>query len=212
MSDKVAAFELPQLGDGSEQIVVSDDEDFVGRTLGAVEGGQKNARCVVAFAGFAATQVFKAQKSFELVVEGGDFRGSHSGRKRQDQPVALDRGRGEGGISGSLQVERPEAIVGVGAGSEGRKSGHQAKEVSDELSEEFPDRHGSRHGSRLLSWWTACLFPFQGLPLHPMHPGCRRTAQARGHAKYLKKKSLCQTRPKTAGLGSVYGRVQRTTI
>ena len=112
----------------------------------------------MAFARFTATQVFKAQKSFELVVEGGDFRGSHPGRKRQDQPVALDRGRGEGGIPGSLQVERPEAIVGVGAGGEGRKSGHQAKEVSDELSEKLPDRHGSR----LLSWWTACLFPFQG--------------------------------------------------
>src|SRR6266403_1900547 len=116
--DQVAAFELCKVRDGGEEIVVADNEDFVGRTGGGIDGSQKDTRCVTAVAGFTTAQIFKMEEGFELVVESGDFRGGYAGRKRQDYSIALNLGRGKSGVSRGMQVQGPEAIIGVGAGGE----------------------------------------------------------------------------------------------
>ena len=137
MLDQVAALELRKARDGGEQIVVADDENLVGRTLGGIEGGQQDARGIVAIAGFAAAQILKMQEGFELVVKRGDFGGGYAGRKRQSQPVALEFGRRKSGISRGFQVQRPEAVVGVGAGRERQQRSGEAEEVSDDLPKEI---------------------------------------------------------------------------
>jgi len=112
--------------DRCEQIVVADNENFVGRAGGRIEGRQQDARGVIAAAGFAAAQIFKMEEGLELVVKSGDFSGGDAGRKRQNELVALDFRRGKNGVSRGLQVQRPEAIVSVGAGGESQQRSREA--------------------------------------------------------------------------------------
>src|SRR5229473_252382 len=48
--DQIAAFELSKVRDGGEQIVVADNEDFVGRTCDGIDGRQQDARGVISAA------------------------------------------------------------------------------------------------------------------------------------------------------------------
>ena len=77
------------------------------------------------------------QEGFELIVERGDLGRGYPGSKRQDQPIPLEFGGGKSGISRSVQVQRPEAIVGVGAGCERQQRSREAEEVSDDLPKEI---------------------------------------------------------------------------
>ncbi|PYU56909.1 MAG: hypothetical protein DMG56_23195, partial [Acidobacteria bacterium] len=93
---------------------------------------------VTALLGLAAAQIFKMEKGFELVVESGDAGGGDAGRKRQDQPIALNLGPRKNGFSRSRQVQGPQAIVGVGAGRKGQQASGEAQRVSEEPSEQSP--------------------------------------------------------------------------
>jgi hypothetical protein len=77
------------------------------------------------------------EEGFELVVESGDFRSGYAGRKRQDQSIGLDLGRRKSGVSRSMQVRGPEAIISVGAGRESQQPSGEAQNVSHEPWEEF---------------------------------------------------------------------------
>ncbi len=76
------------------------------------------------------------EEGFELVVKSGDFRGGDAGCERQNELVPLDFRCRKSGVSRSLQVEGPEAVVGVGAGRECQQRSREAQKISDEPSKE----------------------------------------------------------------------------
>src|SRR5258707_254749 len=61
VGDQIAAFQLRKMRDGGEEIVVADNEDFVGRTGGGIDGSQQDTRGVTAVPGLTTAQIFKME-------------------------------------------------------------------------------------------------------------------------------------------------------
>src|SRR6266478_2400242 len=142
--NKVAAFELRKVGHGGKQIVIAHNEDFVGWAFGGIYGREQDARRIVALSGFPSAQIFKMEEGFELVMKGGDFRGSYARRERQNQLMALNLGRGKSGVARGLELQGPEQTAEIGKGRDGQQRGSEAQNVSDEPSEECFGGHCSR--------------------------------------------------------------------
>ena len=82
---------------------------------------------------FASTQIFKTQERFELIVEGGDFRGRHTHRKRNEEPFTLYCGGRDSWVRCRWKIKGPQAIVGVAARGKGQQSSAKAKRISQQF-------------------------------------------------------------------------------
>ena len=142
MRDEVASLQAGNLWHGGKQIVIGHQENLVLRPLLRVCGRQVHVGGVATLASFAPAQILKTQKGFELVVKCRDFHRRNFQAERNNQPVVLHDSHRHPRMRGSRQVQGPEAIVGVPAGSKSEKSGGQAKRVAEQFFEETLKRHG----------------------------------------------------------------------
>ena len=107
--DEAVRFHSIEPRDGGELIVFNEHINFVVRALAVVPRDQKDFR---GFVRIASTQIFVAQKGFELVVERSDFRASHFVRERKRDISALDLRSEMTMLRANAHMPRPEPIGG----------------------------------------------------------------------------------------------------